>query len=457
MYVFIFVIGEHEGAKEVLQLLGGKCQTSEMLSQKPSVVQLQNERRSQQNFSLQQNLEIDRILLGNSVGVRAWEPTESQIKEQLRQAKKDKNRETDTAKEKKRLKKLLKKGGSTFEPLPPIDGHLNTGLVAWSMPENFHEKLKKSKKSKSKASERVRMENPKKTTKVDFEERKRFTDEYLIAKECDTDNRHLQWVAGNAVRQEVYMGAAAAAEKAARKAKKKQAKRNNKSASVGVEEQGYFQVAEVVQSTERRRNKYKKSNKVGVAVEEPCLTQEENNDRHWQWTGEQLELYHPRNRPTSRERPYARGDTPQIIPMETAVPMSPSDIRRNKIAGNCCNYHAYLVKLHKFNMKNLTSEERRLEEKNSLRRLLREQCSHGDFAMFHQKQQAERRRRQSERVKEIIRLATFTAERKARESAQRQRGNTVMVQPPNSCVEEDQVRVCLTLLLIIMNTCRHFI
>eukprot|EP00795_Rhopilema_esculentum_P000328 gene328-9987_t len=192
-----------------------------------------------------------------------------------------------------------------------------------------------------------------------------------------------------------------------------------------------------------KKSVLRKRNRVSVA---PMIESVQEDQREEAYGAEdniqeEDDFFHPRHRPTSKERPPCRGDPTKGGLLLIDVPITPPEIKRNDHGvGHSCKLSDYMKKRRERELEMMTPSERRIAEEEDRNKRMQEEDAE-------RRMEEDKRRREEDyqRRKREAHWAT-RALNKLRGNTQRndnqeikETGRIIFVQPVNQSEEEDEV------------------
>ena len=402
-----------------------------------------------QIMSAKANKEIDRILLGYNKDVDEGRCAVITGEVQSGEKKKKGKKLKKTKKEKKKEKNEDK--DTILGPLPPLPtAKFGIQVGTWVGNENtdkeIKSKIKKEKKEKEKKEKKERKEQEKRAKKEKKEKKKKkkdlevhFENDSQMEEKLPTDSEQVidmgldegekqemvrkyilsldayghgeMWnedIGFDEMQKGTKEEGNAADKKEEKKSKKKDKKKKQKKKSVGQKigealsellHDSYVgkQDADDVDKKQKKKKKSGKKEKKPDGYLEVEKFEGKENEGETTATAEiDDDFFHPRHRPTSKERPPGRGNPHKGGLFLIDTPITPPEIVRNETVGHCCRYCDYLEKLHQRNLEMMTPHERQLADEEERRmkqeeihckRRLQAYCQEGEVNLI-QKQQA---------------------------------------------------------------------
>ena len=160
------------------------------------------------------------------------------------------------------------------------------------------------------------------------------------------------------------------------KNKNKEEKKKTVSEKIGEALSGLLNESQDGKNKDSGKKNEQKTKKVNDAAATEHLQAQEDEYGGRKCKSDEIEddFYHPRHRPTSKERPPGRGNPNKYGLLLIETPITPPEIVPNETVGHCCRYCDYLEKLHRRNLEKMTPFERKLANEEE-RKMKKEQIN----------------------------------------------------------------------------------
>lgn len=361
-------------------------------------------------MSAKANKEIDRILLGNN----RWFDGMNDGGNKIGDSKKTKKEKKSKKNEKRNKAEKNEAEDTILGPLPPIPtAKFGVQVGTWVGNEEINKELKsklrkdkkeREKKEKKEKKERAKKEKKEKKktkenstceTKGQKEEKlpsdqvikmnaKNGPESYKIERvfnyilnsnsyeQDNIENRACKLDAEKIGDHDMGKGTN---NKKQKKSKNKEKKKKSMTGKIGEALSELMNEPKDVNKTSNsQKMKGKKDKSKPSKMKTESITGDENNNGENHQAQMDDDFFHPRHRPTSKERPPGRGNPYKGGLFLIETPITPPEIVPNETVGHCCRYCDYLAKLHERNLEKMTPYERQLADEEE-RRMKKEEIN----------------------------------------------------------------------------------
>ena len=193
----------------------------------------------------------------------------------------------------------------------------------------------------------------------------------------------------------------------------------------------------------KKKTVLRKRNKVSVA---PMIESVEEDQREEAYDAEENiqeedDFFHPRHRPTSKERPPCRGDPTKGGLLLIDVPITPPEIKKNDHGvGHSCELSDYMKKRRERELEMMTPSERKIAEEEDRNKRMQEEDAERRMEEDKRRREADYQRRKREAhwaTRALNKLRGNTHKNDSQEI--KETGRIIFVQPVNQSEEEDEV------------------